>query len=123
MPMNAILVSKGDDPAADVYSDFRVERLDLAEFLHHRKVKRVFLTGLAMEFCVRHTALDACASGFEVYVVEDAVRGLTPAASAAALAELEAAGVVRVFSHQLVDSGERPPAAYDEHGDPVGDDD
>jgi nicotinamidase/pyrazinamidase len=123
MPMNAILVSKGDDPAADVYSVFRVERLDLAEFLQHRKVNRVFLSGLAIEYCVRCTALDACASGFEVFLVEDAVRGLTPAGSAAALVELEAAGVVRVRSEQLEDSGERPPLAYDEHGHPVEADD
>lgn len=123
MPMNAILVSKGEDPATDVYSDFRVERLDLAEFLRHRKVERVFVTGLATEYCVRYSALDACASDFKVFLVEDAVRGLTPAGSAAALAEMEAAGVVRVRSGQLEDSGERPPVAYDEHGNPVEHDD
>lgn len=123
MPMNAILVSKGDDPDADVYSDFRVERLDLAQFLRHRRVERVFLTGLAAEYCVRFTALDACASGFTVFLVEDAVRGLTPEGSADTLAELEAAGVVRVRSGQLRDSGERPPAAYDDHGHPVERDD
>jgi nicotinamidase/pyrazinamidase len=123
MPMNAILVSKGDDPDADVCSDFRVERLDLAEFLRHRKVERVFLTGLTTENCVRFTALDACASGFTVFLVEDAVRGLTPEGSAETLAELEAAGVARVHSRQLRDSGERPPAAYDDHGHPVEHDD
>jgi nicotinamidase/pyrazinamidase len=123
MPMNAILVSKGDDPDTEVYSDFRVDRLDLAEFLRLRKVERLFLTGLATEYCVRYTALDACAGGFTVYLVEDAVRGITPEGSAAALAELEEAGVIRVRSDLLEDSGERPPAAYDEHGNPVEHDD
>ena len=119
MPMNAILVSKGDDPDAEVCSGFRVDRLDLAEFLRLRKVERLFLTGLPAEYCVRYTALDACAAGFAVYLVEDAVRGITPEGSAAALAELEGAGVIRVPSNLLEDSGERPPAAYNEHGDPL----
>jgi nicotinamidase/pyrazinamidase len=123
MPMNAILVSKGDNPDEEVYSGFRVDRLDLAEFLRLRGVERVFITGLAMEYCVRQTALDACAAGFTVYLVEDAVRGLSPEGTAAARAELEAAGVVCIASSQLVDSGERPAPAYDEHGNPVEHDD
>lgn len=123
MPMNAILVSKGDDPGSETYSGFQVARLDLAEFLRLRKVERVFVTGLAADYCVRQTALDARAAGFTVFLVEDAVRGVAPDTTAAALAEMEAAGVIRVRSGQIVDSGERPPAAYDEHGDPLDHDD
>ena len=123
MPMNAILVSKGDDPDHEAYSAFQVKRLDLAEFLRLRKVERVFVTGLATDYCVRQTALDARAAGFTVFLVEDAVRGVAPDSTAAALADLEAAGVLRVRSQQIADSGERPPAAYDEHGDPVDRDD
>jgi len=117
--MNAILVSKGDDPERETYSGFQVDRLDLAAFLRHRKVERVFITGLATDYCVRQTALDARAAGFTVYLVEDAVRGVTPETTACALAELEASGVTRVMSAQLKDSGERPPAPYDEHGNPA----
>jgi nicotinamidase/pyrazinamidase len=119
MPMNAILVSKGDDPDHEAYSAFQVRRLNLAEFLRLRKVERVFVTGLATDYCVRQTALDARAAGFAVFVVEDAVRGVAPDTTAAALADLEAAGVIRVRSEQIVDSGERPAPAYDEHGNPV----
>ncbi len=67
MPMNAILVSKADDPRREAYSAFQVDRLDLASFLRHRKVERVFVTGLATDYCVRQTALDARAAGFTVY--------------------------------------------------------
>ena len=119
MPMNAILVSKGDDPDHEAYSGFQVKRLDLAEFLRLRKVERVFIAGLAADYCVRQTALDARAAGFTVLVIEDAVRGVAPDTTAAAFADLDAAGVIRVRSDQIEDSGERPPAAYDEHGDPV----
>jgi nicotinamidase/pyrazinamidase len=123
MPMNAILVSKGDEPEDDCYSGFRVDRLDLAEFLRLRQVERVFVTGLAAEYCVRRTALDACAAGFTVYLVEDAVRGLSSEGVAQTLAEMQAAGVIRISSERIEDSGERPAAAYDKDGNPIPHDD
>ena len=58
-----------------------------------------------------------------MFVIEDGVRGVRPETTAQAYAEMEAAGVVRVLSDQIVDSGERPPAAYDEHGNPIDHDD
>ena len=122
MPMNAILVTKGDDPGQEAYSGFQVKRLDLAAFLHGHDVERVFITGLATEYCVRQTVLDALAAGFTVYLIEDAVRGISPEKSARTLAELEQAGAIRVWSTQLEDSGERPAPAYDEHGNPIDDD-
>ena len=119
MPMNAILVSKGDDPQCEAYSGFQVQRLDLAEFLRLRKVERIFVCGLALDYCVRQTALDARAAGFTVYLLEDAVRAITPEGAARTLAELEAVGVIRLRSDQVADSGERPPAAYDQDGNPI----
>lgn len=123
IPMNAILLSKGDNPSCEAYSAFENEHLDLAEFLRARKVERLFVVGLATEYCVHKTVLDALRAGFKVYVIEDAVRGISPEGSAAALAELERAGAVLISSSQLVDSGERPAAAYDEHGNPLDHDD
>jgi nicotinamidase/pyrazinamidase len=119
MPANAILLSKGDDPRREAYSAFQAGRFNLAEFLRLRKVERIFVAGLATDYCVRRTALDARAAGFTVFLIEDAVRGVSPDTTAAALAELEAAGVIRIRSEQIEDSGERPPADYDEHGEPV----
>ncbi len=119
MPMNAILVSKADDPRREAYSAFQVDRFDLADFLRHRKVERVFIAGLTTDYCVRQTALDARAAGFTVYLVEDAVRGVAPETTATALADMQAAGIVRVKSDQLEDSGDRPPIDYDEGGNLV----
>jgi hypothetical protein len=85
--MNAILVSKADDPLREAYSAFRVDRFDLGQFLRHRKVERVFITGLTADYCVRETALDARAAGFTVYLVEDAVRGVAPETTAQAAAD------------------------------------
>ncbi len=123
MPMNAILVSKGDDPGREAYSAFQVDRFDLAQFLRLRRVERLFITGLATEYCVRQTILDALAAGFTVYLLEDAVRGISPEGAASALREMREAGAIVISSDQLEDSGERPAAAYDEHGNPVEHDD
>jgi nicotinamidase/pyrazinamidase len=101
VPKNALVMSKGDDPAHETYSAFEVKRLDLAEFLRVRMVERVFVAGLATDYCVRQTALDAQAAGFTVFVIEDAVRGVARDTTAAALAELDAAGVIRVRSDQV----------------------
>jgi nicotinamidase/pyrazinamidase len=120
MPTNAILVSKGDDPDHEAYSAFQVKRFDLAEFLRLRKVERVFIAGLATDYCVLQTALDARAAGFAVFVVDDAVRGVAPDTTTAALADLEAAGVIRIRSEQIVDPRERPFPANDEYGNPGG---
>ena len=85
----------------ETYSAFQVKRFDLAEFLRLRKVERVFVTGLATDYCVRQTALDAREAGFTVFVIEDAIRGVAPDTTAAALADLDAAGVIRVRSDQV----------------------
>ncbi len=119
MPMNAILVSKADDPNVESYSAFQVPRFDLATFLRHRRVERVFVTGLATDYCVRQTALDACAAGFTVFLVKDAVRGVATDTTALALADMERAGVLVVESRMLEDSGERPHADFDEEGNPL----
>jgi nicotinamidase/pyrazinamidase len=119
LPMNAILVNHGDDPDTDSYSAFQTSRFDLADFLKRRQVKRVFVTGLATDYCVCNTALDAANAGFTVFLVEDAVRGIAADTTSQALTLLEAAGVLRIRSDQMEDSGERPAPAYDEHGNPV----
>jgi nicotinamidase-related amidase len=94
-----ILLRKGMNPHIDSYSAF-VEAdgrttTGLAAFLKARGVSRVFLCGLATDFCVGFSALDARAAGFETVLVEDACRGIDAEGSlAAALARMEAAGVV-----------------------------
>jgi len=98
-----ILLRKGMNPHIDSYSAF-VEAdgrttTGLAAFLKARGVGRVFLCGLATDFCVGFSALDARAAGFETVLVEDACRGIDAEGSlAAALARMEAAGVVRATS-------------------------
>jgi len=91
VPSDAIIVDKGDDPDQEAYSGF--QGTQLAATLRQRGVERVFVGGVATDFCVRATALDARKQGFEVVLLEDACRGVAPEASAAAIEEMRAAGV------------------------------
>jgi len=119
LPPNAILVSKGDHPAREAYSGFQVEGFDLAAFLRHRGIDRLFITGLTTDYCVRQTALDGRRAGFEVYLVEDGVKGVSEETTRKALADLGQAGVRFAASDRLEDSGKRPPADYDDEGNSV----
>jgi len=90
---------KGADPEVDSYSAFfdvdRVHATGLAEFLRERMVTDVWVMGLATEYGVKYTALDAARLGFSATVVEDGCRGFerAPGDAARALKELRQQGV------------------------------
>lgn len=96
-----LVVSKADRPDKDAYSAF--EGTGLAEKLRRRGVKRVFVLGLATDYCVKSTAIDAVRAGFRVFAVEDGMRGVevTPGDSEKALAEMRKHGVELVRSEQI----------------------
>jgi nicotinamidase/pyrazinamidase len=87
-----VVVDKGQDPGTEGYSGF--EATGLAELLHRRGVDHVTVVGLATDYCVKNTALDALRGGFGVTVDSTAVRGVdvSPGDSELALAELRTAG-------------------------------
>lgn len=80
LPHGQLVLRKGWDAAIDSYSAFfendRVTPTGLASYLRERGFRRVFLVGLALDFCVRYSAEDARAAGFEAVVVEDACRAI-----------------------------------------------
>ena len=97
------ILRKGSNPQIDSYSAFTeadgTTTTGLAAMLRARGVRRVFLCGLATDFCVAYSALDARKAGFETYVIADACRGIDAAGSlAAAQARMAAAGVKDVES-------------------------
>lgn len=75
LPAGTIIISKATDPMKEAYSGF--EGTDLAERLREAGVRRVFVAGLATEYCVKATVLDALKYGFETFLLEDAVRGIS----------------------------------------------
>jgi nicotinamidase-related amidase len=89
-----VIVDKGQDPDTEGYSGFEGTRL--AELLHERGITQVTVVGLATDYCVKNTALDALRQGFQVTVDSTAVRGVevAPGDSERALAEVRAGGGV-----------------------------
>jgi nicotinamidase/pyrazinamidase len=74
------IVRKGFSPLIDSYSAFfendHRTSTGLAGYLRGRGIRRLFMAGLATDYCVQYSALDARKEGFEVFVIEDAVRGI-----------------------------------------------
>lgn len=103
LPNAQLVIRKGFHREVDSYSGFqeadRKTRTGLAGYLRERGLERVFTVGLATDFCVTWTSLDARAAGFETFMVEDLSRPIDQQGSLArAHADLEAAGVARIAS-------------------------
>jgi nicotinamidase/pyrazinamidase len=104
-----IVIDKGQDPNSQGYSAFQDTKL--GELLRERGVERLFVTGLATDYCVKNSVLDALRLGFAVTLVEDAVRGVDvdPGDSERALEEMEAAGAQLEYSGAVSGSRQREP--------------
>ncbi len=106
IPTAQVIVRKGYRKAMDSYSAFdeadHKTPTGLAGYLKQRGIKRVFVTGLATDFCVAWTAMDARRLGFEAYVIEDATRAIDLNGSlAAAWKQMTAKGVKRIRSADI----------------------
>jgi nicotinamidase/pyrazinamidase len=102
----------------DAYSEFEGfddNNRSLDEYLKSRGVRRVYLAGLATDYCVRATALDALRLGYETYVITDGVRAVNvqPDDSAKALAEMRAHGAHLLSSDMALQTVSRTTTAAD----------
>jgi nicotinamidase/pyrazinamidase len=97
-----VVIDTGQDPNSQGYSGFQDTRL--GDLLRERGVTRLFVAGLATDYCVKSTVLDARREGFDVTVVEDAVRGVNvePGDSERALQEMENAGARLATSDEIL---------------------
>ncbi len=86
------VISKGDDPKREAYSGF--QGTDLLERLRKKKLNTVFVGGLATDYCVKETVLDAIKEGFQVYLLGDAIKGVevNSGDSKSAVLEMKTAG-------------------------------
>jgi nicotinamidase/pyrazinamidase len=106
VPQAELVIRKGCRRDVDSYSAFceadRRTRTGLAGYLRERGFTRVFLAGLATDFCVAWSAVDARAAGFEAVVVADACRAIDTGGSlAAAWSRMRDAGVAAIESGDL----------------------
>lgn len=103
----AKIFPKGKHTEVDSYSGFfdNAKRGDtgLADYLKSQDISQVFIGGLALDYCVKFTALDAIALGFETFLITDATRAvnLSPKDGNLALSKLEAMGVKLITSKDL----------------------
>ena len=87
-----VVLDKGQDPNSQGYSAFQDTRL--GDLFRAHDVDRLYVAGLATDYCVKNSVLDARREGFDVTVVEDAIRGVEvePGDSERAITEMEEAG-------------------------------
>jgi nicotinamidase/pyrazinamidase len=97
-----LVLDKGQDPNSQGYSSFHGS--GLAEALRARGVDHLYVTGLTTDYCVKNSVLDAIREGFQVVVVEDAIRAVdvNPGDGERALEEMRAAGAEVMSSEEIL---------------------
>jgi len=106
--VGAKTIQKGVDPNVDSYSGFfdngRRQATGLDEYLREQGVEEVYICGLATDYCVKFTALDAVSLGWKTFLIADACRGveLQEGDIERALDEMRQAGIVVVQSDDMV---------------------
>lgn len=91
------VVKKGMDPQYDSYSGFQDDggkKTDMDKLLKTDKIKKVVVYGIATDYCVRATALDAAGAGYKVILIKNLSRGVAPDTSQKAIDEMKAKGIV-----------------------------
>jgi nicotinamidase/pyrazinamidase len=115
LPQAELILRKGFRPQVDSYSAFfendHATPTGLAGYLRERGLRRVFLAGLAYDYCVGYSALDARRLGFPAVVLRDACRAIDLEGSVAAMeAEFAKAGVAVIETAQILDVAARDSA-------------
>jgi nicotinamidase/pyrazinamidase len=101
------IFSKATEPDREAYSAFQgtaPDGTDLGRWLRERGVRRLYVAGLATDYCVRASVLDALGAGFEVVVLIDAIKAVDaqPGDGDRALAEMRAAGATTATSEDII---------------------
>ncbi|WP_085709999.1 MULTISPECIES: bifunctional nicotinamidase/pyrazinamidase [unclassified Pseudomonas] len=107
LPHAQLIIRKGCNPDIDSYSAFleadRTTTTGLTGYLKERGIDTVYMVGLALDFCVMFSALDARAAGFNTFVVLDACRAIDMNGSlASAIERMQVAGVGLIQSTELL---------------------
>lgn len=107
----AKVIQKGTDPNVDSYSGFfdndHETSTGMSDYLRGAGIEEVYVVGLATDYCVKFTALDAIAEGFQATLVVDATRGvdLSPGDVQRAIEEMQRAGVRVIYGRSLLPEG------------------
>ena len=91
------IVKKGKDKKYDSYSGFQDDggaKTEMNQILQKNGIKELIVYGIATDYCVKATAIDAAAAGFKVTVIEGLSKGVAPDTTAKALEEMKAKGII-----------------------------
>jgi nicotinamidase/pyrazinamidase len=91
------IVKKGKDKNFDSYSGFQDDggaKTEMNQILQKNGIKEVIVYGIATDYCVKATAIDAAAAGFKVTVIEGLSKGVAPDTTAKALEEMKDKGII-----------------------------
>ena len=100
LPPEIFIINKGDRPEFDAYSGFQGTLLE--DLLRERGVKRIFVGGLATDYCVLNTVLGGLNLGFQVFWLSDASKGITPEGERRAEERMLSEGAVKVVYNDLI---------------------
>ena len=92
LPKEVLIISKGTNPDAEAYSAF--DGTELHYLLSKRGIRRIFVCGVATDYCVRATVMDALKLGYEVILLSDAIAGVSDESSRKAVLEMIRSGAV-----------------------------
>lgn len=102
------IIYKGENPTVDSYSGFfdngKKFKTNLNNFLEKNSIKTLYIMGLATDYCVKFSVLDALSLGYEVFVVEDGIRGvnISPEDSQKAVDEMIESGAKLINSNMIM---------------------
>ena len=94
------VIKKGNNPEIDSYSGFfendKKTKTELDNYLKKKNIDTIYICGLATDYCVKHTALDAVELGYKTYLIEDAIKGvnISEQDSENAISEMKNKGVI-----------------------------
>jgi nicotinamidase/pyrazinamidase len=106
--VNFKIFRKGTNPEIDSYSGFydndHKSSTGLTEYLRKKDISRIYVTGLATDYCVKFTAMDALKEGFETYIIKDAVKGvnINIEDSKKAVSEMSKSGIKIITSRSIL---------------------
>jgi len=102
LPNNTIVISKATEPNKEAYSGF--EGTDLSNILKSKGIKRLFIGGLATDYCVKNTVLDALKLGFQVFLLLDGTKGVNvnPDDSKKAIEEMIRKGAIAIKINNIL---------------------
>jgi len=103
LPPDAFIINKGDRPELEAYSGFQGTLLN--DLLKERGIKRVFIGGLATDYCVKNTVLGALNLGYVTFFLEDASRGVDvkPGDTERAIEEMLIRGAIKINLENIIE--------------------